>query len=210
LEFLAGLKSEDSWEDVVVVTVNTCSGAEVSLPDPATLNDVQPYWPAETAVPNTLHWAVRRASAHVESHAAAFVARLESRLQRDRKRLRDYYGALLKEARSERSNHETQQEQDAQKRAVELELRRKTFELEERYALHATLAPLTLVRVEMPALAIECEVFRKQARRIHTLYWNPVLTALEPLGCSVCGAGVFSIAFTDDVQPCCANCARSA
>jgi len=39
----------------------------------------------------------------------------------------------------------------------------------------------------MPALAVQRDVFRKQVREQYTLYWNPRLTALQPMRCSRCG-----------------------
>jgi len=205
--FRAAIRSEDTWEDVITIVLNAASGAEVPLPDLLALTDTLPYAPAGAA-PDTLRQATQRAAAQVEECAAEFIGRLESRLRRDRKRLKDYYHALLRETK-ESETADGAEKAEAKRRAVELELRRKTSELEERYSIQAVLAPLTLVRLEMPALAVQCDVFRKQARKQHTLYWNPLLTALEPMRCSRCGAGAFAFAFTDDtVEPQCAACAK--
>ena len=39
-------------------------------------------------------------------------------------------------------------------------------------------------------------------RRMHSVYWNPILKQLEPMCCSRCGNGAFGLAFTDDeVEP---------
>ncbi|MCY3019130.1 MAG: hypothetical protein NTW87_08900 [Planctomycetota bacterium] len=205
--FRAAITSEDTWEDVITVTLNSTSGSEVALPDILALMDTQPHTPANAAS-DTCASATQRAAAHVEERAAAFIGRLESRLRRDRKRLKDYYNALLRETK-EGGTNEDAEKAEAKRRVVELELRRKTSELEERYRLQVALTPLTLVRLEMPALAVQCDVFRKQARKQHTLYWNPLLTALEPMRCARCGAGAFAVAFTDDtVEPQCAACGR--
>jgi hypothetical protein len=80
---------------------------------------------------------------------------------------------------------------------------------EERYALRATLTPQTLIRLEMPVLAVQCTVWRKQARRTHTVFWNPLLKALEPMCCAACGESIFSVFFTDnDVKPFCGSCIK--
>ncbi len=69
------------------------------------------------------------------------------------------------------------------------------------------MAPLTLARIEWPVLAVECEVMRKQAQRMPRVYWNPVLTALEPMACGRCGTAIFAVAFTDpNVDPRCSAC----
>ena len=97
----------------------------------------------------------------------------------------------------------------ARKRAVELELRRKLAELDERYAVDATLEPLVLIRMSIPALAVDLSVHRKRAVRKHTVYWNAILKQLEPIRCSQCGRSTFSVAFHDeDVAPLCAECSR--
>ena len=209
--FLASIVSEDRWEDVIGVTINAQSGAAVSLPEPLTTLDLEPPRGSEAAPPGTYRSAVRRANALMEQRAGPFVARLESRLARDRARIREYYAALLREESTKRHRvwtPEVKEKQEARRRAVELELRRKLAELDERYAVRAELAPVVLLRIMVQALAVECEVFRRQARRMHTIYWNPVLKELEPMCCDGCGASTFSVVFTDgDVRPLCATCA---
>ncbi len=75
--------------------------------------------------------------------------------------------------------------------------------------MEAVLEPLVLVRTELPVLAIDLLVQRKRARRTHVVYWNPLLKQLEPMGCSRCRNGAFSLAFTDEeVAPVCAACSR--
>ena len=63
-------------------------------------------------------------------------------------------------------------------------------------------------RTELPVLALECEVKRRQSRRTHYVYWNPLLKDIEPLSCAKCGANMFAVAFTDkEVSPGCSACA---
>jgi hypothetical protein len=213
----AAVESADRWEEVLQVTINSRSGAEVALGDVLEMSLLQPAEaspgePPQGTPPPTERRALLLAAAAAEERAGSFVARLESQLDRDRKRLRSYYNALLREDRdrASRAASKDEPEQDESKRrAVELELRRKLAELDERYALRVEIAPLALIRLNCPALAVECEVFRKQARRIHTVYWNPILKELEPIACSACGGSTFAAAFTDDhVQPLCPRCAR--
>ena len=213
--FLAALQSEDRWEELVRTTINSASGAEVDLPDPLSYmgppidQPLPPEW--TTTPPDTYDTGAARAGEAVQCRSAPFVARLESRLERDRKRLHDYYNALLREGTSRRRRApEDPDKVNAKRRAVKLELRRKLAELAERYRLLATLTPQALVRLEMPALAVRCEVHRKQARRVHTLYWNPLAKALEPIACAACARPIFSVHFTNhDVDPICDACAAS-
>jgi len=210
--FLAAIVSEDRWEDIIPVTVNADSGAVVPFPDPLATLDIEPHRGQEASPASTYRRAVRQAAVLMEQRAAAFVARLEARRERDRARLREYYAALLREQSTKKHRvwtPEVKEKQEAKRRAVDLDLRRKVAELDERYAVHAELAPLLLIRVAVQALAVQCEVFRKQASRMHRICWNPLLKELEPIACDACGASTFSVAFTDgDVRPLCAACAK--
>jgi hypothetical protein len=143
--------------------------------------------------------------------AAEFISRMDGRLARDRKRLEDYYGALLRESRkpARRSAAPTSDpaEQESKSRAVQLELRRKLGELHERYTMRARIRPISLVRMTVPALAVNIAVQRKAATRTHTIYWNSLLKQFEPLACTLCRSSVYSLAFSDnDVLPLCAPC----
>lgn len=206
------VSSEDRWETRLAVTVNAESGAPVVLPDPLERWELMPGKARAVAAGRTYARAVARAAAECRRLAAGFFDRTDARLERDRKRLRDYYGALAREADKRRARgHEEDAEQvEARKRAVQLELRRKLAELDERYAAQLTLAPLVLVSTKLPALAVDLAVFRKQARRVHTVFWNSLTKQFEPLGCSRCGSGTFAAAFTNDtVEPLCQACEAS-
>ena len=210
--FLASLVSEDRWEDVLSVTINAASRACIRLAEPLSMVDLEPSAGDGQCEPrSTYRAAASEAGRLMERRAAPFVSRLESRLERDRRRLHDYYNALLREenARKHRTGTvEDGEKRIAKRRAVELELRRKLAELDERYAIQAELVPIILIRLKLQALAIHCEVFRKQARKMRIIYWNPLLKELEPLRCHACGRSAFSIAFTNvDVEPLCADCA---
>jgi hypothetical protein len=208
--FLATLDSADRWQQVVRVNVNASSGAEVPWPD--MLDTAAPV--AEPAdlpgeYPSTQLAAVRAALGRIHSDSRPFVERLEARLGRDRKRLQDYYRALLRGGKrpARRSAPQDPAQKEARTKAVQLELRRKLAELDERYACRVDLTPLVLVRTDCPALAVRCHVLRRSASRIITVFWNAIRKDLEPLCCSHCGLSTFSLAFSDDkVAPLCAAC----
>jgi len=211
--FLTTLDSADRWQQVVRVSLNASSGAHVSIPDTLDV-DVVRAEPADLPgeYPSTQLAAVRAALGRIQTDSHAFVQRLESRLKRDRKRLQEYYGALLRgdgKRPGRRGTEEDAARKEAKVKAVQLELRRKLAELEERYACRLELAPLALVRIDCPALAVQCRVQRRSAVRHYRLHWNPLSKDLEPLCCSHCGVSTFSLAFSDDkVAALCASCHR--
>ncbi len=208
--FRATLTSEDRWETRLAVTVNSATGAEVELPDPLALWELEPRPAGSRKTPSTYPRAVARALPRVKAASADFFRRMDGRIDRDRRRLREYYGALVREAdrKKPRGGVSPDPEKIAErKRVVELELRRKLAELDERYAIAGVLEPLVLIRTEIPTLAVDLAVKRKLASKRHTIYWNPLIKALEPIACSRCGNGIFSVAFTDEeVEPRCADC----
>jgi hypothetical protein len=209
--FLATVDSADRWQQVMRVTVNASSGARVPLPD-ALAEDVPQSEPADlpNEGPSTLLAAARAALGQIQTDSRPFIERLEGRLGRDRKRLQDYYRALLRgdgKRAARRAAEQDPAQRDAKAKAVQLELRRKLVELDERYACRVDLTPLALVRLDCPALAVQCHVQRRLAGRMHTLFWNPVRKELEPIACSRCGASTFAVAFSDnDVAALCAAC----
>ncbi|MSR60565.1 MAG: hypothetical protein EXS05_23475 [Planctomycetaceae bacterium] len=250
---LVSLRSEDYWETRLAVTLNSATLAEVDLPDPLELPDLQPHSAPEVPSVDTCERALKQARAHLKAaaisplkpggfaaggrratpasagdsglplgtstsfqqSAAEFIRRMDGRLARDRKRLEEYYGALLRETRSPGRRRSAPPpdpaQQESKTRAVKLELRRKLSELEERYTMQARIRPIALVRTTIPALAIGIEVQRRSAKRTHTIYWNSLLKQFEPLPCSLCGRSLFSPAFTDDeVAPVCSACHHKA
>ena len=75
--------------------------------------------------------------------------------------------------------------------------------------MEVVLEPLVLIRTSMPVLAVHLLVQRRRERRTHSVYWNPLLKQLQPMCCSRCGGGAFTLAFTDEeVDPLCAACSR--
>jgi hypothetical protein len=212
--FLVSLRSDDYWEARLAVSLNSASLAEVALPDPLEIPDLQPGSIPDLSPADTSERAAAQARAHLKIMAAEFIRRMEGRLSRDRKRLEDYYRALLREtggAHRRRSAPTPDPAQHESKSlAVQLELRRKLGELQERYTMQARAEPIALIRTAIPALKVPISVQRKAALREHTLYWNSLLKQFEPLRCEKCGRGVFSLAFTnDEVAPVCAACIQS-
>jgi hypothetical protein len=208
--FYASIHSEDRWESRFAVALNAESGVEVEIPDPLGLLEIQPRAAGPSAVPSSYDRAAVVARRRVLGLAADFFQRMDARLARDRKRIRDYYGALLRETDLKKARAHAPPDPEktaARKRAVDLELRRKLAELDERYAMQATLAPVVVLRTQVTVMAVELSVFRKQAHAMRRAFWNPLLKQLEPIACSRCGEGTLAVAFTnDDVQPLCTSC----
>jgi len=168
------LHSEDVWETMLRVTVNAESQAIVQLPDVLQerdiVGDVAAAVPDE---PSTYATAATEGKRQIIAESAAFVNRIEQRLERDRKRLYEYYQALSREATGSKRRAAVVPSADdiaAKKQAVDLELRRKLAELNEQYAMQAVLRPVVVARVRLPVLVVPVAIQRKQAIREYRLY----------------------------------------
>ncbi|MGC9260529.1 MAG: hypothetical protein ACP5I8_10720 [Phycisphaerae bacterium] len=205
--FAVAIESDEKWEDIVSVTLNSRSHARLELPDPLNNYDAHPAR-LDEAMPDVTY-AMRQAAMAAEEKAKAFIRRLEARMDRDMKRLKSYYHALLDDAadRIRRAPMESDK-MEARTKAVALELDRKTDELRERYTLRPTLYPVTLVRLDAPALAVSLNVQRRDGEKQINVYWNAMTKVLEPLACGQCSAPIFSVYFDAGCTPLCAACAQ--
>lgn len=209
---LGSLRSEDVWEAIFRFGVNAESQAIVDLPDvfqePDVLSEIRPN---VSEGPSSYDTAVAEGKRRLIRQSAEFVRRVEQRLERDRKRLEDYYRALSNEADGSKRRAAAVPSPDeiaAKKRAVDLELRRKLAEIQENYAMRAGIKPVVLARVRLPALVVPIVIQRKQAIRNYRLYWNALLKKFEPLSCSRCRCPTFSATFTNEtVDLLCTSCA---
>ncbi len=210
--FFCTLKSEDVWESILQVAFNTLTQAPVALPDLLELGHLQPSDESFFATPDdTAVIAQILAQRRMLALAQEFTNRMETRRERDRKRLRDYYGALLNAEPLKRKNlTPPSPEQLADRnRAVQLELQRKLAELDERYEMEGVITPVTMASLKLNILAVDITVQRRRNERKYQIFWNPLIKQFEPLACSRCGDGIYSLAFTDeDVAPVCTSCLR--
>lgn len=210
--FHSTLKADDIWEGLLTVSINSQTMVPVNLPDLDHDDSVKPRFTSGEVITHekTLSLACDLAQEKLLVESESFLQRTEQRRKRDHKRLRDYYDSLRKEAGAvnKRTKIVPDPEDVANKeRAVALELRRKLAEMDERYAMHGALTPLTLQRVFLPTVAIEVTVQRKQAMKDYLIYWNPLLKSVEPLACHRCQHSTYSPSFTNDtVLASCPRC----
>jgi len=208
--FHATLRSEDAWESVIQTTVNCESCLEIAMGDVLESIRFATTRNGGVDVTRSMLSATHLAEVATMKQAEGFFARIDQRLQADRKRLREYYGAMLKESAkpNRRTKHvPTESELADRERAVKLELQRKLGELDERFAICGYLRPVAVAECQIPSSVIELEVQRKAAKRMFRVYWNGMLKKLEPLACSKCGLGSFNLWFANEtVDPVCNKC----
>ena len=184
--FAVQISGDESWEDLVPVYINASTHRPVTI----TLDshtDLLPWQPLSEP-PDTRPIAIEAALRCAEERARAFVGRLAVRRERDRKRLRDYYHALIAPSRRGRpANAVSLEEIEGKHRAVNQELKRKLDEVDERSHLRLNIQPIALQRLELPAWNLDITIQRRTEIKTMRACWNQLSGGFEPLACVLCG-----------------------
>lgn len=210
--FHVTFQSEETWEAIVPLSLNSVTGCVVPLDNILDLESLQPAKQVEVNidVEATLPCVGRRVQAIAMDRGSEFLQRIDSRRQRDQKRLRDYYKAMINE--SSKPNRRTKvalslEEAQARKNVIQSELMRKLEELDARYQVAATVRPIALAEVRLPVMGVDCEIQRKAATRNYRVYYNALLHTMEPLLCCRCSQPSFNFWFENEtVNALCARC----
>ena len=131
-----------------------------------------------------------------------FKRSLEWRLNRDITRLQEYYGTLKEESQSRIEKKgltgEEKERELSKIRAIDLELRRKIKEQQDRYAIRVEVELATALRLTLPVRSVVLRVRRKEKERDFTLLWNPLLKEIELPVCEACLNTIEEIYFCDE------------
>lgn len=200
------ITGEEPWEDLVPIVINASTRRAVTISLDAR-TDLLPWHPLGDA-PDTKTIAIEAAVRCTEERARAFVGRLAVRRERDRKRLRDYYQALLAPSRRGRpATTVSLEEIESKHRAVDQELKRKLDEVDERSHLRLTMQPVALQRLELPAWNLDITIQRRAEIRTMRACWNHLSGGFEPLACAQCGQlGKTFLARDADAALLCSRC----
>lgn len=128
---------------------------------------------------------------------ADYLALSTRRLERDARRVHEYYGSLAAEAgrratRLESSGRMTPDEREKLKRkiaAIELERQAKIDDLRAHYALRIEVEPIALLRVRAVAPVFPLLLKRRKESRPFPLVFNPIFRRIEAMPCESCGHG---------------------
>ncbi len=158
----------------------------------------------------------------VEGRLKDFVRSLERRLNRDTRRVYEYYETLKKETelaiwKKARTHTEDKTiKDDAIERlrtkhdAIESERNWKIQDLISRYALSIQIEPVSAIRIETPAPLYLINIKRRLASRQFPVTYNPLTRHLDPLPCESCflPKGAFYIC-DDRLHIVCTGCFRT-
>lgn len=170
-----------------------------------------------------LRLAHQAAMANLQSKTKDFVKSLEQRLNRDLRRINDYYAQLTQEAekmlvkfKAQDDKKEQMERWQKKSAAIEQEKIWKTRDMMSKYTLTLSAQPFLLIRVTVPSAIFWINIRRRMGSRALALTYNPWLKQLDALACEACFNPRGDMAVCDDhlhivcaeCFPACAVCAR--
>jgi len=125
-----------------------------------------------------------------------FIKSLERRLNRDIKRVFEYYEILKIETQKtfEKKERGSSEEQNGEGKkilagkldAIEGEKRNKIQDLVSKYALNVRIEPVSIIEIETESLVFWVEIKRRLSSRAFPLAYNPLLKKVDSLPCENC------------------------
>ncbi len=150
-------------------------------------------------ISKALQAGLSAASFMVKEEFVPFIKSLERRLNRDIKRVFEYYETLKFEIQKafekkvfSGKNSPGEQNEEGKKilsekvDAVEVEKRWKIQDLVSKYALNVRIEPVCIIDIETESLVFWLEIKRRLSSRAFPLTYNPLLKKLDSLPCESC------------------------
>jgi hypothetical protein len=126
----------------------------------------------------------------VQEALSDFLISMERRMNRDIRRVHDYYLTLIHEHRQALAKKLAAQENKAQTEskieAIERELKGKVQDLVGKFSIDLQLEPISFIRIETISPIFWLSVKRRKEARQFPLTYNPVVKSLDPLPCEAC------------------------
>jgi len=139
-----------------------------------------------------------------------FLKSLNRRLNRDMKRLREYYGTIAGEIEKTLKKKGVKKEDVdrglSRLEATKTEYHKKTGDARDRYALEILIEPVNVLRIFMPAAVLRVDLQRRKNRMPVEIPLNPINNRLEHLICTGCHQPVRSFYLRDDMRLLCPSC----
>ncbi len=161
---------------------------------------------------NAAGWVQRYGPAMVSERIREFKQRMERRFQRDAESLHVYYTSLQQEMEESlrRPGLSPQSIQDRREKIALLpqEHERKKNDLLNKYRLRVTLYLCGAIHTATPCIKVLYQLSVGKKRKALSLYYNPLTKCMEPVVCRHCSGSTYSVAFSDNLDELCLNCAR--
>lgn len=129
------------------------------------------------------------AQSQIEQEIAIWLLSLERKLNRDKRRIQEYYQTIISEigAKCEKKKLEGEalEKELSRIKATKSEMSRKMADLQQRYALSITAQVHSLMVVWLQTVTIECLLIRKKDKRNVLAVYNPYTRIIEPIRCEI-------------------------
>ncbi|MGH7833030.1 MAG: hypothetical protein ACREQK_05255 [Candidatus Binatia bacterium] len=126
----------------------------------------------------------------VEETVGDFLVSLERRMNRDIRRVHDYYQTLIHEhcqaLEKKPAGREEKERTESKIEAVKRELKGKIQDLIGKFSVDLMLEPIAFIRIEAITPILWLSVKRRKEARPFPLTYNPVLKRIDPLPCEAC------------------------
>lgn len=208
LNFKYTAVSEEKKEEILPVIIdeynlNSFPAANVLLPEELKVISAGTEIPDKLLKPlpvdQVLSQACKTAKIRINENLTDFVKSLSRRMHRDVERLNEYYRTIVcqieRKIEKKQLGGEEREKEKLRIHAVQLELKRKIFDLQKRYDLKIHAEMINAMRILVPVVSLSYEIQRKQKKRNFTFVWNPLIKDLESPLCESCAkeAGRFSL-----------------
>jgi hypothetical protein len=126
----------------------------------------------------------------VEETLRDFLISTERRMNRDIRRVHEYFQTLIHEHRQalakKSATQEDKERTESKIEAVERELKGKVQDLIGKFSIDLQLEPIAFIRIEAMSPVFWLSVKRRKEARLFPLTYNPVVKSLDPLPCEAC------------------------
>jgi hypothetical protein len=119
-----------------------------------------------------------------------FLMSMERRMNRDIRRVHDYYQTLMNEHRQALAKKSVSRDEnehvESKIEAIERELKGKIQDVIGKFSVDLLVEPISFVRIETISPVFWLSVKRRKEARQFPLTYNPVVKSLDPLPCEAC------------------------
>jgi hypothetical protein len=188
-------RSDDRQEGIVGCVVNELNlSAQKTTPEVLDLvvyEAEEPTGQAERESGDKVLRAFWQAQLKIVKEALSeFLVSMERRMNRDIRRVHDYYQTLIHEQRQALAKklpaRDESERAESKIAAIERELKGKIQDLIGKFSIDLQLEPISFVRIETLSPIFWLSVKRRKHARQFPLTYNPLLKSLDPLPCEVC------------------------
>lgn len=142
----------------------------------------------------------------IDSELAPWFHSLERKLNRDQRRLTDYYQSIIQEihnkCQKKKLEGEAKDKEMSRIDATQLELNRKLTDLQQRSALSISAEIHSVMVVWLQTVQIEVELVRKKNKRNVIAVYNPYTQIIEPWRCELTNQPVQDFVLDEQMRIC--------